>query len=200
MEVCEMDLMTDRSDTDLAHLAKAGDMDAFSVLFSRHRGWVFRKAYRMFHSHEDAEDAVNDVFFKMWQNLQQWKGEQAGFGAWFGALCSNTLIDIRRGHRAKKRQIHRLASETELQRLDCQADVTQKDPLTSMVEAELMIKIEDALCEMSETHCRQRLAWILYYLEEYPYRDVARILKVTPNTARAHAHRCTKRLRKLLQR
>ena len=192
--------MLNPSNTDLAHLARAGDTDAFGLLFSRNRGWVFRKAYRMFRSHEDAEEAVNDVFLKAWRKLQQWTGEHASFEAWFTTLCVNTLIDIQRGQRAEKHQIHRLASAAELQRMDRQADLRQSDPLASLVDEELMFQIEDVLCKMPEPNSRQRLAWMLYYLEGYPYRDVAKILKCAPSTARAHAYRCTPRLRKHLRR
>lgn len=194
-----MAAMVEQTNTELARIAQSGDSCAFDILFQRNRGWVYRRARRMFRSHEDAEDAVNDVFLKAWRKLGKWKGEGTTFEAWFGALCSNTLIDIHRGRRAAKNQVHRLATESELNFLERHADFAEADPLTSLVSEELMLQIEDALLTMPVSSSRQRLAWILHYLEGYPYREVARILKVSPSTARAHGHRCNQKLRRSLQ-
>lgn len=194
-----MTSMGEHTNTELAKIAQSGDDTAFGMLFDRNRGWVYRRARRMFRSHEDAEDAVNDVFLKAWRKLGQWNGEGTTFESWFTALCSNTLIDIQRGRNAAKNQGHRLASEAELEFMERQADLTQSDPLTSLVSEELMLHIETVLCGMPETNRRQRLVWILHYLEGYPYREVARILNISPSTARAHGHRCNQKLRRFLR-
>jgi RNA polymerase sigma-70 factor (family 1) len=43
-----------------------GDESAFSALFSRYRGHIYRIAYKLFHLPFVAEDIVQEVFAKVW--------------------------------------------------------------------------------------------------------------------------------------
>ena len=53
----------DRSDVQLVEAINGGDGSAFDVLYSRHRDWVARLAYRFTQHHDDALDVLQETFF-----------------------------------------------------------------------------------------------------------------------------------------
>ena len=52
----------DRTDLQLAEAINSGDMDAFDVLYYRHRDWVMRLALRFTEHHDDALDVLQETF------------------------------------------------------------------------------------------------------------------------------------------
>jgi RNA polymerase sigma factor (sigma-70 family) len=55
------------TDEHLLRLARQGDEAAFAQLYERHRGLVFRFAYRLSQSPEWAEEITHDCFVSLWQ-------------------------------------------------------------------------------------------------------------------------------------
>ena len=188
-----------RSNTELARDAQSGDTDAFGLFFERNRGWVYRKAWHFLRDPEDAQDAVSDIFCKALQRLSQWRDEGLSFDAWFTKVCTNTLIDIHRVNTSQVRKQIRLATEAEIPVIAKVSDRSQAEPLTSLVSEELILEIEDILCQMPEGSRRQRLVWYLMYIEGYSDKEIGKMLGIAPNTARVHARRCNLKLRRALR-
>ena len=63
----------------LAKIAQRGSDEAFTEVYKRFNKWVYFRAYKMLYCHEDAEEAVNDVFLKLWQNFSKWDDEHVKF-------------------------------------------------------------------------------------------------------------------------
>ena len=59
---------------DLVARAKAGDGAAFSVLINRYEGKIFRLAMNITQNREDAEDVLQEAFFKAYEHLGQFQG------------------------------------------------------------------------------------------------------------------------------
>ena len=57
----------------LVEAAKAGDVSAFEELVRRYDRNVFRIAQHITQNREDAEDVVQDAFFKAYSNLKQFQ-------------------------------------------------------------------------------------------------------------------------------
>ena len=57
------------SDDSLVQRAQAGDMEAFRVLVERHTRSVFRLAFRLTGSEQDADEVVQDSFVKAYKQL-----------------------------------------------------------------------------------------------------------------------------------
>jgi RNA polymerase sigma-70 factor (ECF subfamily) len=65
----------------IVRAATAGDEGAFTQLVERHRRELQVHAYRMLGSLEDAQDAVQDAFFRAWRARATYRG-QSTFRAW----------------------------------------------------------------------------------------------------------------------
>ena len=76
--------------------AKAGDVAAFEELIRRYDRNVFRIAQHITQNREDAEDVVQDAFFKAYSNLAQFQG-QSKFYTWLVRIAVNeALMKLRR--------------------------------------------------------------------------------------------------------
>ena len=54
------------SNEELLRLCERQDQDALRLLFRRHERPVYSLLFRMLSNHEDAEEALADVFVKVW--------------------------------------------------------------------------------------------------------------------------------------
>jgi RNA polymerase sigma-70 factor, ECF subfamily len=89
------------SDEELMLRYGSGDAAAFDLLYSRHRGGVFRYLLRQCGSRAGAEELMQDV----WLNLIQARGRyqvEAKFTTWLYTLAHNRLIDHFRRHQGPK--------------------------------------------------------------------------------------------------
>src|SRR5437762_9797176 len=80
----------------LVQAAKKGDDSAFEELVRRYDRNVFRIAQHITQNREDAEDVVQDAFFKAYSNLAQFQG-QSKFYTWLVRIAVNeALMKLRR--------------------------------------------------------------------------------------------------------
>jgi RNA polymerase sigma-70 factor, ECF subfamily len=80
----------------LVEAARAGDVGAFEELVRRYDRNIFRIAQHITQNREDAEDVVQDAFFKAYSNLTQFQG-QSKFYTWLVRIAVNeALMKLRR--------------------------------------------------------------------------------------------------------
>src|SRR5208283_4224378 len=88
------------SNEELLELCKRQDQEALGVLFRRHERPVYNLLYRMLSNHEDAEEALAEVFVKVWRAAASFKGE-AKFTTWLFRIASNTARDYLRSRKSR---------------------------------------------------------------------------------------------------
>lgn len=86
-------------DAALIEKVKSGNAHAFRVLVEKYRMHVFHSVYAILRNQQDAEDAAQEVFLKIYASLPQY--ENLGFKTWITRIAVNHAIDI------KRRQIRR---------------------------------------------------------------------------------------------
>jgi len=110
--------MKSTDDNILAALANQGNAAAFSTLLERHYELIYRLAYRLLRSREDAEDLTQDVCVKLPAKLRAFEG-RAKFTTWLYQLTLNACRDFwRRG--ASRRNAHASYAEISEIRRDTQ--------------------------------------------------------------------------------
>src|SRR5437868_11082550 len=85
---------------ELVQAAQAGDQQAFGALVNLHQKRVFRVAYSILQSWEDAEDVVQNIFVKAFQNLRGFQGKSS-FATWLTRIAVNESLMLLRQRRAK---------------------------------------------------------------------------------------------------
>jgi len=117
---------------------------------------LFRYAYRLTGSAADAEDLTQDAFCKAQSHLSQLRDPRRA-KSWLFSILRNAYL-----HRLRGEKLHNLVS---LEDVGDVAEVTT-DSLPEIDPERLQL----ALSELAETF---RTPIILYYFEDFSYRDIA---------------------------
>jgi RNA polymerase sigma-70 factor, ECF subfamily len=90
------------SDDELIAAAGAGDEAAFAALTRRHVARATMLATRFLGSASDAEDVVQDAFWRAWKTLPNWRPGEAAFSTWLHRVVVNLCIDRQRRARLRR--------------------------------------------------------------------------------------------------
>ena len=82
---------SDDEDRLLIEQVKAGDHDAFDVLFQRYFSTVYRQAIRLAGNREEAEELVQEVFLTIYAKAQTFRGA-AAFSTWLYRITANAAL------------------------------------------------------------------------------------------------------------
>jgi len=74
---------------------KDGNLSAFEELVLKYQDKIYTLCRYMLRNVHDAEDAAQDVFFKAYRNLKDFKPD-ASFYTWLYRIGINTCLDYRR--------------------------------------------------------------------------------------------------------
>jgi RNA polymerase sigma-70 factor (ECF subfamily) len=167
-------------DRDDVALAAGGDAEAFERLYRRHVARVTSLA-RWLVDPADADDAVQEVFIRVWQKLGTFAGQSA-FGTWLHRVAVNLLIR-RRQTQATARRRH-AADETPMYAISG----TPERP-------DLRVAIERAVERLP---AGAREVFVLHDMEGYKHDEIAALLEVDAGTSRSQLHRARLLLRQQL--
>jgi RNA polymerase sigma-70 factor (ECF subfamily) len=86
----------ENDELDLVARSRQGDTAAFSTLIKRYEGKIFRLAMNITQNREDAEDVLQEAFFKAYEHLDQFQGNSK-FYTWIVRIAVNqALIPLRK--------------------------------------------------------------------------------------------------------
>jgi RNA polymerase sigma-70 factor (ECF subfamily) len=89
----------------LIERVKAGDHEAFDVLFQRYFSTVYRQAIRIAGSREEAEEVVQEVFLTVYEKAQTFRGASA-FSTWLYRVTANAaLTKLRRRKKGEEQSL-----------------------------------------------------------------------------------------------
>jgi RNA polymerase sigma-70 factor (ECF subfamily) len=86
-------------DAEVVERAKRGDHEAFRVLVERYQDRAYGLALRVLRNPEQARDAVQDAFLKVYGSLGKFEG-RSGFYTWLYRLVMNVCLDMKRRDRS----------------------------------------------------------------------------------------------------
>lgn len=176
--------MGEVSDRELAVRAAAGDAAAFGTLLERHYDRIYRLAWRLVGSRDDAEDVAQDVCVKLATAIRGWRGE-AELSSWIWRIAWNAATDMLRA-----RQRTRATDPSEMASLaEAPIPVTPED----RVEGQELWQAVRALPP------QQRDAVLLVYGEDMSHGEAAAVLGCSEKTVSWHLHAARKRLKTMLE-
>jgi RNA polymerase sigma-70 factor (ECF subfamily) len=88
-------------DLELVARVKAGDLAAFEKLMRQYERQIFRISLQITQNREDAEDIVQDTFFKAFQKIDQFQGNSK-FYTWLVRIAVNESLMRLRKRKAQK--------------------------------------------------------------------------------------------------
>jgi RNA polymerase sigma-70 factor (ECF subfamily) len=184
------------SQTDAAAvaLARDGDSEAFRALVERHSHAVYRLAYRMTGSAQDAEDVVQETFLKAYKQLSRFES-RANFGTWVHRIAVNCSIDLIRS------RPHREAAQgdTDLEQFGAaieSTDATGASPERLMLSTEVQQRINDAMSGLSRM---ERAAFMLRHFEGRSIDEISESLGLKTNATKHSIFRAVRKMRIALE-
>src|SRR5438105_1910872 len=178
------------TDEKLVARTLAGDRNAFRALVERHYNAVFRLCRSILRHPEDAEDATQEVFVRVYEALGQYAGRGA-FGAWLRRLTVNHCLNRVQSASAK--------ASARSYSLDLLAETlpatNASDPEESFIRAADKARIRQ---ELELLPPQQRAAMGLRLLDGLSYEEIAEMMNVPVNSVRSWLHRGRARLREAL--
>ena len=94
--------MNSTSDIELMRQLQRGSETALRELIERHRERLFRLAYRLLHDRDDASDAVQETFIRLWKHSRRYNPGQS-LSTWLCTICARRCYDeLRRKQRHRK--------------------------------------------------------------------------------------------------
>ena len=151
-------------------------------LIDAHYESLYRYAYRLSGSSADAEDLTQETFGKALARLPQLR-EPERAKAWLFWILRNLYL-----HKVRDQKRHRvvpLDAVGDLANRDCSAEMPEIDPA----------KLQQALNELDEAF---RTPIILFYFEEFSYRDIAEQMDLPIGTVMSRLARAKAYLRSRL--
>ena len=156
---------------------------AFRELVERYTGTVFRRAFRLVGSAEDAEEVVQDVFLRVFRSIKRFRPEQP-LEHWLLTITANSARNLLR---ARFREARRRTGYGDFLR----ASVPVRRPTDSRRSAVL----ERAMASLDPT---TRMAIALRFLEEQTYHEISAQLGLGESAVKMRVRRGLDQLRKRL--
>jgi RNA polymerase sigma-70 factor, ECF subfamily len=184
-----VELLTDLTDEQLLVQALAGDEDAFTALYRRRQGPIFRFALHMSGSSPIAEEVTQDVFMFLIQRGHGFDPSRATLGAYLFGVARNYV----------RRAMERHYSETALNSPvddEAQALTVNSDPGEGIARQQTSTALWKAVLSLPE-HYREVV--VLCDLQELTYADAAESLGCALGTIRSRLHRAHEMLSRKLQ-
>ena len=91
------------ADLDLMRRVAANDASAVGDLYDRFGSLVYRLAYQVMPTRADAEDAVQEVFVRLWRTADRYDPKRAALVTWVMLISRRHLVDRLRRARARVR-------------------------------------------------------------------------------------------------
>lgn len=171
---------------ELLNRLAAGDENAFVTIFNTYQGYIFKVVYQFVKSQALAEELVQDIFLKVWQERQKLP-EVQHFRNWLFILARNYLL----------RTIRRMALERKVRRV-----WTEEMPINeNSTDYKLRnSQFNELLQQTINDLPPQQQAVLRLAKEQYlTYDEIAQQLSISPNTVRMHMSKALAAVRRALK-
>ncbi len=177
-------------DDQLITRAVAGDRGAFESLYDRYSAAVFGVALKMLGDREVAEDAVQEIFWRVWRRLASFDRSRA-FAPWLFGIAHNYCIDELRRRKVRPQPVYEDDDHPILSDIPDDVDVGEAAALADQRRI-----LRDALDQLPE---EQRQALLLAYYGGLTQQEIAARLGNPLGTVKTRMRLGLQKLRALLQ-
>lgn len=178
-----MTLQVTPSDEDLLRLMMAGDEDAFTSLYRRRQGGIFRFALQMSGSKHLAEDVTQEVFMALIRDGARYDVERGSLAAFlYGVARNHVLRRIERDRLLVPLSDNGDSDDSVM----VESLMTEGDPLSDLTRNEKIEAVRGAVLALP-AHYREVV--VLCDLHEMSYAAAAEVIGCAIGTVRSRLHR-----------
>ena len=173
------------SDEELVKRFLKGDKTALDELLQRYYSRVYRLAYGILRNPQDAEDALQETFIRVFKGIDRLKSVES-FDVWLMRIAINVARSL-----VRKREPPYVPIENIEELVDGYAD----QPFHAMDRRALKTALEKAI---SELPVELKEPFILRDIEGMKVKEIAHVLGISESLVKVRAHRARLLLRKKL--
>src|SRR6266542_3998599 len=180
----------------LIRAAQAGDQDAFEQLVRTYDQSVLRLAMNLLQSPEDARDAYQEAFLRVYRNLHTFRFD-CSFHTWLYRIVTNICLDHLRKRKVRREESPLLeTSEGMVDRMDSiEEEAPQSDPERHLYNRQLSARIDAALKDLTP---RERMVFELRHYQGLRLRNIGEMLGTSEEAAKNCLFRATQKMRAVL--
>ena len=169
----------------LVQRCQQGELAAFTELFRQQESRVYRLAFTILQNKQDAEDAVQDVFLRIFEQIKKYRGDSS-FQTWLTAVVVNTCRD-----KLRRQKVRRALSLDWIRGYASQQNMDEE-----LFRRQQRQQLWTLVHQLEEKY---RLPAILHYYERIPCDEVAHILGLRTSTVYSRLNNARHKLRAMLQ-
>ncbi len=166
---------------------RQGEDSAFDELVALFQRPMFNLAYRMLNNYEDANDAAQDIFIKVYNSLDKFRGDSK-FSTWLYTVASNSCRNrIRKRSRINQHEVTSLdepfenSQENKLNIVDPSADAIEQ-----IKHKEIKGLVETAISELTDDF---QHVIIMRDIQHLTYEEIAQATESSMGTVKSRLSR-----------
>ena len=174
---------TELRDEQLLRMMQAGDESAFTALYRRRQGNIYRFVLEMSGSAPLAEDVTQEVFMALIRESRGYDPSRGSLSAYLVGMARHHALRLLKRDRT---YVSRPNAETGGSPWGHAAPASGEDPHSEMTRRETIRSVRQAILSLPE-HYRE--AVVLCDLNEMSYEETASVLGCSVGTVRSRLHR-----------
>lgn len=172
------------NDKQLVRSFLRGEVEEYQKIIDKYKGKVMALALNILGNREDAEDACQEAFIKVYYNLDSFD-IQKSFRNWLYTILYNQCLDQLR----KRRRFYRFFNKIKEESLPS-AEGRASNQRTQHQFSKSLLK---------ELSPKERAILFLWAVEGYTSEEVGSVLRCSSSTARVHLFKARKKIKAILE-
>lgn len=155
--------------------------EAFNLLLNKYQQKIYWHIRRLVLNHDDTDDLVQDVFIKVWKNLEKFRSDSQLY-TWIYRIATNESITFLN----KKKQQNNTPMD------EVSAELAENLVESSYFNGDkVQLKLQKALLTLPE---KQRLIFNMKYFDELKYEEISEITGTSVGALKASFHIAVKKI------
>ena len=179
----------------LTRRVAAGDAAAFEVLFCQYQEAISGHILRIVRDSSAADDLLQEVFLRVWNRADQWRG-QGAFKAWLFRIATNLAFNHLRSKKRRKEQPLDVPVDLEDENEALPApgwtiDNAALGPDVELEQTEQQRLLRGLIADLPD---EKRDVFLMVHDAEMELREVAERLEIPEGTVKSRLHHARKRI------
>ena len=180
--------MSSIKDQDQIRKILKGDTAAFRDLMTKYQEFSYVVAFRILKNKEDAEEACQDAFVKVYKQLEKFKMESK-FSTWLYTIVYRSALDKR-----KKMEHESNFIDVEDDNMIVVSDLDDAFELLEKEERKQAVSLA-----MEELDGEEASLLTFYYMKELSLKEISEIVDLNANHLKIKLHRARKKMATILR-
>ncbi|MBD3414074.1 MAG: sigma-70 family RNA polymerase sigma factor [Candidatus Aminicenantes bacterium] len=161
-----------------------GDLECYQQLVHRYSGKAMALALNILKNKQDAEDACQDAFIRIFNNLEGFDFNKK-FKDWFYAILYNRCIDLVR----KKHRFYQFFLKKKAQQMSEHKQKNKTGEIPKPLPSQYLKKLSP----------KEKTALLLWAQEGYESKEIGEIMKCSPSTVRVYLFKARQKIKSYLE-